>query len=950
MRFVWFAFTLLVLALGAPARAFEPINVPIDTPALDLSGAIDYQPSPNDRLQISTAPGADRVVRRIEVRASHPGPSNWAVFALKNTTDEQIDRQLVVPFYRLAGSGILKPDLGTSHMVAISTSQGTEPERQTSSEADVFTVTLDPKSVVTFVVELRTPTLPQISLWEPGAYKDSINAYTLYRGIILGISGLLALFLTILFVVRGTIMFPATAGLAWSVLAYLCIDFGFWNKVFRITPGSDQPYRAGAEVMMATTLVLFLYGYLNLNRWHVSYSHLAVAIIVLLLGLMGVAVIDPVTASGIARIALAVVAVVGAFLIAYMASHGFDRAFMLIPTWIIYLFWLMAAGMCAMGSLNNDVVQPALSGGLVLIVMLIGFTVMQHAFAGGTVAHGAIDDVERRALALVGSGDMVWDWDVVRDQIWVSPEVEDILALEPGSLEAPARDWLEYLHPQDRDRFRSTLDAVIEKRRGRVSLTFRLRALDGQFHWFTLRCRPVLATDGEVARCVGTLLDVTEIKTAEERLLHDAVHDNLTGLPNRELFIDRIGAAVTRARSEDTARPSVIIVDIDRFKQVNDSLGLSVGDSMLLTVARRLGRQMKPQDTLARIAGDQFGLMLTSEGEPDKVAGFADMLRRALRAPITFGDREVFLSASVGVAMFDPEGAKDDNLLKDAEVAMYHAKRLGGDRVEAFRSSLRQHSQDLLSLEADLRRALEREEIKIMFQPIVRLETRAICGFEALARWDHPKRGRVPPSEFIAIAERTGLIIPLGMFILERTARQLGQWQDDFRRDEPLFASVNVSSRQLLRHDLINDVKSVLSRVELAKGTLKIEVTESLVMENPEYSAKVLARIRELGASLALDDFGTGYSSLAYLQKFPFDTLKIDQQFVRGDSKERSVLLRSIIGLGHDLDLQIVAEGIETEDQLAELVHLGCDYGQGFLFGAAVPAEDARKLLEKKAR
>lgn len=950
MRFVWFAFTLLVLALGAPARAFEPINVPIDTPALDLSGAIDYQPSPNDRLQISTAPGADRVVRRIEVRASHPGPSNWAVFALKNTTDEQIDRQLVVPFYRLAGSGILKPDLGTSHMVAISTSQGTEPERQTSSEADVFTVTLDPKSVVTFVVELRTPTLPQISLWEPGAYKDSINAYTLYRGIILGISGLLALFLTILFVVRGTIMFPATAGLAWSVLAYLCIDFGFWNKVFRITPGSDQPYRAGAEVMMATTLVLFLYGYLNLNRWHVSYSHLAVAIIVLLLGLMGVAVIDPVTASGIARIALAVVAVVGAFLIAYMASHGFDRAFMLIPTWIIYLFWLMAAGMCAMGSLNNDVVQPALSGGLVLIVMLIGFTVMQHAFAGGTVAHGAIDDVERRALALVGSGDMVWDWDVVRDQIWVSPEVEDILALEPGSLEAPARDWLEYLHPQDRDRFRSTLDAVIEKRRGRVSLTFRLRALDGQFHWFTLRCRPVLATDGEVARCVGTLLDVTETKTAEERLLHDAVHDNLTGLPNRELFIDRIGAAVTRARSEDTARPSVIIVDIDRFKQVNDSLGLSVGDSMLLTVARRLGRQMKPQDTLARIAGDQFGLMLTSEGEPDKVAGFADMLRRALRAPITFGDREVFLSASVGVAMFDPEGAKDDNLLKDAEVAMYHAKRLGGDRVEAFRSSLRQHSQDLLSLEADLRRALEREEIKIMFQPIVRLDTRAICGFEALARWDHPKRGRVPPSEFIAIAERTGLIIPLGMFILERTARQLGQWQDDFRRDEPLFASVNVSSRQLLRHDLINDVKSVLSRVELAKGTLKIEVTESLVMENPEYSAKVLARIRELGASLALDDFGTGYSSLAYLQKFPFDTLKIDQQFVRGDSKERSVLLRSIIGLGHDLDLQIVAEGIETEDQLAELVHLGCDYGQGFLFGAAVPAEDARKLLEKKAR
>jgi len=942
--------TILLLALGARASAFEAINVPLEVPALDLSGVIDYQHSPNDRLQISTAPGADNVVRRIEVRASHPGVSNWAVFVLKNTSDEQIDRLLVAPFFRLAGSGILTPDLGTSRIAAISTSQGTAPERQASTEADVFMVTLDPKSVVTFVVELRTTALPQLSLWEPGAYKDSINAYTLYRGIILGISGLLALFLTILFVVRGTIMFPATAGLAWAVLAYLCIDFGFWNKVFRIAPGADQAYRAGAEVMMATTLVLFLYGYLNLNRWHVSYSHLAVAIVVLLLGLMGVAVIDPVTAAGIARISLAVVAVVGAFLIAYMAAHGFDRAFMLIPTWLIYIFWLIAAGMSATGSLNNDVVQPALSGGLVLIVMLIGFTVMQHAFAGGTVAHGAIDDVERRALALVGSGDMVWDWDVVRDHIWASPEVEDLLGLEPGSLEGAARDWLEFIHPVDRDRFRSTLDAVVEKRRGRVSLVFRLRAQDGQFHWFMLRCRPVLATDGEVARCVGTLLDITEAKNAEERLLHDAVHDNLTGLPNRELFIDRIGAAVTRARSEHTARPSVIIVDIDRFKQVNDSLGLSVGDSMLLTVARRLGRQIKPQDTLARIAGDQFGLMLISEGDPERVAGFADLLRRALRTPITFGDREVFLSASIGIAMYDYDGGKDDSLLKDAEVAMYHAKRLGGDRVEAFRASLRQHNQDLLSLEADLRRALEREEIKIMFQPIVRLETRAIAGFEALARWDHPKRGKVPPVDFIALAERTGLIIPLGLFILERTARQLAQWQDDIRRDEPLFASVNVSSRQLLRHDLINDVKSVLSRVELEPGTLKIEVTESLVMENPEYSAKVLARIKELGASLALDDFGTGYSSLAYLQRFPFDTLKIDQQFVRGDSKERGVLLRSIVGLGHDLGLQLVAEGIETEEQLDELIHLGCEFGQGFLFGAAMPAEEARKLLEKPMR
>ncbi len=951
IRFVLPLIAILFATLTA-AQAVEPINVAIDKAALDITGLLEFHQNAGDRLQVSTAPGPDGIVRRIEVRGTRPGATDtdWFVFALRNNSDEQIDRLIVAPFFRLAGSGLLQPDLGSSRIVAISTSQGFAPERQASTEADIFLITLDPRSVVTFVVEMKTSNLPRLLIWEPDAYKDSVNAYTLYRGIILGISGLLALFLTILFVVRGTIMFPATSGLAWAVLAYLSIDFGFWNKVFRIPSGADQSYRAGAEVMIATTLVLFLYGYLNLNRWHVSYSHVAVASIVVLLGLLGVAVIDPVMAAGISRLSLGAVAVVGAGLIAYMATHGYDRAVMLIPTWLLLIFWLIAAALTVSGGLVNDIVQPALAGGLVLIVMLIGFTVMQHAFAGGAVATGAIDDAERRALALVGAGDVIWDWDVSRDHIWTSPEAEDVLGLEPGTLEGAARDWLEILHPQDRDRFRATLDTVVEQRRGRISLGFRLRAEDGHFRWFQLRARPVLGTDGEVGRCVGTLLDVTEAKTTEERLLHDAVHDNLTGLPNRELFIDRIVAALARARAENAGRPAVIVIDIDRFKQVNDSLGLSVGDSMLLTVARRLSRQLKPQDTLARISGDQFGIILLSEQDPERVAAFADSIRRAIRAPITFGEREIFLTASIGVAVFDGQARKEDELVKDAEIAMYHAKRLGGDRLEAFRPSLRSHGPDTLTLETDLRKAIEREEIRIMFQPIMSIETGRIAGFEALTRWEHPKRGRIPPQEFIALAERTGLIIPLGLFVLERTARQLAQWQDEIQRDPPLFASVNVSSRQLIRHDLINDVKSVLSRVELEPGTLKIEVTESLVMENPEYTAKVLVRIKELGASLALDDFGTGYSSLAYLQRFPFDTIKVDQQFVRGDGRERPLLLRTIVGLGHDLGMSVVAEGVETEEQMKELRALGCEFAQGFLFGQPMTADEARRMLDRPMR
>jgi diguanylate cyclase (GGDEF)-like protein/PAS domain S-box-containing protein len=940
------AFAVSLFAISV-AHAVDAVNVRLDAAAIDLTAATEVQKTEGDRIQVSTAPGPDGIVRRIEVRARE-GNTNWAVLALTNNSDEQIDRLIVVPHYRMVGSGIFWPDLGLSRIAAITPSTGDRPVRQEGTTADVFRITLDPGTVITLVAELRTDKLPQIYLWEPDAYKDKVNSFTLYYGIVIGIAGLLALFLTILFVVKGSIMFPAAAALGWAVLIYIGIDFGFWGKVFDMSAGAERVWRACGEAILSATLLVFLFAYLNLSRWHVRYAHITIAWLAALAALIAVAVFDPAVAAGIARMSLFGIAVFGLALVIYLSTHGFDRAVLLIPTWLLLVVWTMAAALTILGLVTNDIIGPALLGGLVLIVMLIGFTVMQHAFAGG-ITHGIVSDVERRALALTGAGDLIWDWDVSADKVFTSPETEHILGLKRGTLEGPAATWLEVLHPLDRDRFRASLDGMVEQRRGRLTQDLRLSTADGHYLWFTLKARPVIGSDGEVVRLVGTLTDVTDFKNAEERLLFNAVHDNLTGLPNRELFLDRMETAFGFARADSQIRPSIVVIDLDRFKQVNDSVGMAVGDSILPTIARRLSRLLKPQDTLARLSGDQFALIVLSEREPARIVAFAETIRRTLRAPIAYNDREIFLTASIGLALAENAAHRTDEVLKDAELAMYYAKRIGGDRIEIFKPAMRSRKTDRLTMESELRRAIEREEIKVLYQPIVRLEDRAIAGFEALARWDHPKLGRLSPKEFISIAEEIGLIVDLGLFVLDHTAKQLAQWQAATRAREPVFASVNVSSRQLLRHDLIQDLRGVLGRTAIARGTLKLEITESLVMENPEHAAQMLTRIKELGAGLSLDDFGTGHSSLAYLQRFPFDTIKIDQSFVRTTARgTRPVILRSIIALAHDLGMEVVAEGAETDSDAVELYQLGCEYAQGFAFGEPMTSDAARDLLVDK--
>ncbi|MGD0639647.1 MAG: EAL domain-containing protein [Roseiarcus sp.] len=937
------------MVLGCQAAlAVQSVRVPVDADAIDLSSAVEHFGAQGDRIQVSTAPGADGIVRRIEVSALEAGAQPaWIVFALTNDSDEQLTRLIVAPHFRFVGSGVVWPDLGSSRIVTITASQGSPPEREDHLDADVFALTLDPGTTVTYVAELRTPSLPQIYLWEPDAYKDKAASLTLYQGILIGIAGLLALFLTIVFVVRGSMVFPAAAALAWAVFAYVCIDFGFWRKIFGFGDEAERVWRASVEATIGATLIVFLFAYLNLRRWNVRFLHIGLVWLLLMAAVVGLSVYNAPVAAGVARISIATVATIGLLLILSMAARGSDRAVMLIPTWFLLVVWVGAAGAAALGALTNDLTAPGLIGGLVLIVMLIGFTIMQSAFsATGSVRAGG-SDAERRALAMTGCGDAIFDWNVGADQIYVSGEIENQLGLKRGALEGPAAAWLDILHPLDRDRYSAALEGVLQQSSGRINHDIRLRGADGRYYSFVLKARPVVNIEGEVVRVIGALSDVTEIKAAEERILHDAIHDNLTGLPNRELFFDRLGAALIQGQRPGAPTFAALAIDIDRFKQINDALGMSFGDSALLTVARRLGRELRPGDTLARIGGDQFGVVVQLDGGEEEIAGFVESLRSLMAAPISFGDREIALTVSIGVALFDPAlHSKASEFFADAEIALANAKKTGGDRAEVFATGMRAERSSRLSLANDLRHALDRGEFTVLFQPIVRLEDRTVAGFEALPRWRHSRLGLLGPADFYSLAEANDVLVDIGVFAIETTARELAAWQKALEVTPPIFASINISSRQMLGHDLLTDVRTALNRHYVLRGTLKLEITENLVMENPEYAVQLLRRVRELGAGLALDDFGAGYTSLSHLQRYHFDTLKIDPSLVKPNGPSgRPAILRSVVTMAHDLGMDVITEGAETESDAVELSQLGCEFAQGFAFGQPMTAAAARKLM-----
>ena len=561
--------------------------------------------------------------------------------------------------------------------------------------------------------------------------------------------------------------------------------------------------------------------------------------------------------------------------------------------------------------------------------------------------HELVTNSERYTLIASSSNDGIWDWDLKTNEVFFDERWKAIIGYEPqDEFTASMDEWLDRIHVEDLDLFKTEIEASLTGWTAAFKNEHRLQHHDGTYRWILSRGMAARHEDGTVYRVAGSIIDITDSKGAEQQLLHNAFHDVLTGLPNRALFMDRLKRSLNRAKYRPDYLFAALFLDLDRFKVINDSLGHQVGDELLIGIARRLEKSMRPGDMIARLGGDEFAVIIDNLKNTDDAIQAADRLHQEMSIPYLLSGREVYASASIGVALSQSHYETAQDFLRAADTAMYHAKSRGRGCVELFDTEMHARALGQLQIETDLRRALQREELRIFYQPIVSTESRQVRGFEALVRWEHPEHGLLSPARFMPVAEETGLVIPIDQWVLRDSCRQLRAWQQEFPMNPLLSVSVNLSGKQFAHPDLCDKIRAILDETGIIPLSIKLEITESSLVENPDAATQILRQLKELGVRISLDDFGTGYSSLSYLHRFPIDVLKIDRSFVnRMSVSKNSEIVRTIITLAINLGMEVIAEGVETEAQVAQLTGMRCDYMQGYLFAQPMRADDVHELL-----
>lgn len=553
---------------------------------------------------------------------------------------------------------------------------------------------------------------------------------------------------------------------------------------------------------------------------------------------------------------------------------------------------------------------------------------------------------ERYEIAIKGSGDALWDWDLDSNSIYYAPGWAELLGCDPATLTDSPSEWFGRIASRGLSRFHRQLTNHLEGETSRFELEVEMRRENGETRWMLCRATATRDADGVATRLAGSLADITELKLAQEALARLAQHDRLTDLPNRHLFCERLAVAMSEAAKGDGGY-AVLFFDFDRFKLVNDGLGHNIGDALLVSIADRFRLILRDNDTAARFGGDEFVVLLNGVSSLSDAEGACRRYLETFAEPHTIEGHMIVSTASIGLVMGDDRYATPDEIIRDADAAMYKAKSAGRGGYRLFDRRMHAEAVEKLRVEHELRGAIGSSEIRVFYQPVIALSSGKLGGFEALVRWEHPERGLVTPDEFIPVAEDTGLIVPLGDYVMRRACRQIAEWRERYGDHPDIGMNVNVSRRQIASPNFLETVREAVRDAGIPPDALKLEITESTIMERGPEAKAVMQNLREFGVKLAMDDFGTGHSSLSCLHSFPIDILKIDRSFVINMESRRAftAIVHAIIALADHLGMEVVAEGVETDAQLSQLQAMGCNFGQGFLFSRPMSVDVAEAYL-----